>query len=267
MVATPLNPSRLCRRRVGRRHGGFTLIEVMVVIGIILILVAVSIAGISQLSKHTKAQRTMTSLETAKALLDGYRASDSSQSALKALYDVNNADYKTAFLPNGPGQDLDATLVTGCLVASKGPNGQHDWDAIRNDINNPGLQKEIEFTARVMQVLLRVPENRQVMEKLPAEAKFILTLNGTAITTAPPLLADGNGEPILFVPPAGFESVLISGLSTGGLANPVLKSDGRLHPVNTTDPVPCVNPLPFWVSSGADRDYGTGDDNAYSFHN
>lgn len=267
MVApTPLNPSRLHRRPRSHR-GGFTLIEVMVAVGIILILVAVSIAGIAQLSKHTKAQRTTTVLETAKSLLDGYRASDSSQSALKALYDTNNDAYKTPFLPNGPGQDLDVSLVGGCLMATKGPNGQHDWATIVGDTNNPGLQKEIEFTARVMQVLLRVPENRQAMEKLPAESKFILTANGTAITTAPPLLADGNGEPILFVPPAGFESVQISGLNTGGLANPVLKSDGRLHPVGTADPVPCVNPLPFWVSSGADRDYTTGDDNAYSFHN
>src|SRR5947208_455591 len=68
-----------------RRRAGFTLIELMVAIGIILILVAVSIAGISQVSKHTKSQRTQTSLETARSLMAGYVASDSTQSALKQM--------------------------------------------------------------------------------------------------------------------------------------------------------------------------------------
>jgi type II secretory pathway pseudopilin PulG len=235
----------------------------MVAIGIIMILVAVSIAGIAQLSKHTKAQRTTTALESAKSLLDGYRATDSTQSALKALYDPNHADYKTAFLPNGPGQDLDTTLVTGALGATKGPNGEHKWSVLQP---NTQLAQELEFTARVMQVLLRVPENRQAVEKLPAEAKYVLTDDkGVALAGVPPLLADGNGEPILFVPPPGLEGVKISGTDTGSLANPILKSDGRIHPPTGPDPAPRANPLPFWVSSGPDRDFGTGDDNAYSF--
>ena len=240
------------------RRGGFTLIELMVVISIILILVGVSIAGISQVSKHSKTQRTQTALETARSLMAGYVASDPKQTALKALYDPATV---VGRFDTGLGKLLDPTY--GSIGAPVGPNGDKRWPGPAIDGNSDKtLAMGIDYTAQVMQLLLRSPENKSIMDKLPAESKFILTdMNGVPLTGFPPLLADGNGEPILFAPPAGMNGVIVNGDNTATL----LQSDGRVHKL-VADPYPNPLPTPFFASAGSDRSFKTGDDNAYTFH-
>lgn len=251
-MAPTISEFRPARRR------GFTLIEVMVVIAIIMVLVAASVAAISVIARHSKAQRTQTALESARSMWASYVATDSKQTLLKALYATAACQLDTNLV-----SDFGDALAPTCIKAVAGPNGEKRWPTI--DSGNPDLARAIDYTEQVMRIFLTVPENRDVMNKLPAEAKYQLTdANGIAMTTVPPLLADGNGEPILFIPPAGLSNVTVSGQGSAG----IIQADARWHPYpNTTaDTAVNITRTPFFASAGSDRDFSKGDDNAYSVH-
>ena len=65
--------------RQNARRGGFTLIEMLVVVGIILLLIGMAVTGFSAIAKHSKAQHTKAVLEAAKAMLGEYEATAGKQ--------------------------------------------------------------------------------------------------------------------------------------------------------------------------------------------
>jgi hypothetical protein len=177
---------------------------------------------------------------------------------LKALYATAACQLDGALV-----SDFGDPLAPTCIKAAAGPNGEKRWPTI--DSGNKDLARAIDYTEQVMRIFLQVPENRDMMGKLPAEAKYQLTdNNGVVMTSVPPLLADGNGEPILFIPPAGLSNVTVSGQSGAG----IIQSDARWHPNSTptNDQFPNITRTPFFASAGSDRDFTKGDDNAYSVH-
>src|SRR5437016_5051305 len=68
------------QRRCRRRRGGFTMIEMLVTISIILLLIGVSVVGLSQIAKHSKAQHTKAVLGAAQSMLAEFEASAGTQS-------------------------------------------------------------------------------------------------------------------------------------------------------------------------------------------
>jgi hypothetical protein len=271
----------------------------LVVIGIILILISVSFGAYVVMTRHGADQKTNVALETGKALFDNYRAADPKM----VLLTQAQGTAQITLLPgpptvnvtvNVPTMQLDYTATSGSpdyydldrnyyyLAACLGPRHEHQVETILANDNstNKDTVRALDYTVQVMRVLMTVPENREIMSKLPDSAKYQLTEldhvgNAPAnpqkiVPVDPPLLADGNGEPIYFIPSTGMVVAGNSG-SVGSTAsansgvypgtNPwptVWMSDSRWHvaPPDGADNTPAPNPQSFWAAAGHDDDLG-----------
>jgi type II secretory pathway pseudopilin PulG len=107
---------------------------------------------------------------------------------------------------------------------------------------------------------------------LPTAAKAISSLPSTAVTNgtypaygtttaSAPVVLDGWGNPILFVPSGGLGNVYLKTSTSNWLQ--VTNTSGATTLTNA----PIVSPdgRPFFVSAGPDGDFLKGDDNVYSF--
>ena len=225
---------RVRTRNLSRR--GFTLIEMLVVLGIILLLIGISVTGFSQLAKHTKTQHTKAVLEAAKAMMNEYEASAGkvSQAAFRKQWD--GFDQITTI-------DAKLNSLTGKNYSIP-PYLFMPWQ---------------EYSDRVLGILLAVPNNKAIFDKLPSEQVRIVQWPAKpAVGIDFYELLDGSGHPLCFVPSAGLKNVHAGG--TPGTTG-VMQSVGILHTGGTLAP----NPRPFWMSFGPDNDPEAGDDNIYSF--
>ena len=222
---SPQSPPPL-RRRPARR--GFTLIEMLVVIGIILLLIGMAVAGFSSMAKHAKAQHTKGVLEAAKAMLAEYEAT-----AGKRNYSTFKGYWDSSTIPVNATQGRAAAAVNvGVAPAAT----TIPWQL---------------YSDQVLAKLLELPNNKAILDKLPPE-QVVKDATNTYYE-----LLDGYGHPLLFVPSIGLGQVTASG-QTG-----TMQSDAVLH--NATNPTAAPNPRYFWMSAGPDNDPATGDDNHYSF--
>ncbi len=94
----------------------------------------------------------------------------------------------------------------------------------------------------------------------------------TATPQAAPLLLDGWGNPIIFVPATGLHVKLLNGKSSYGANDPTqnyiwISPEGHVTGNGTANPVVDKIGKPFWASAGPDGDFTKGDDNIYSFQN
>lgn len=194
--------------RRGRR--GFTMIEVMVAIGIILVLMAIGVFGFRYLDKASSNKATHVGLANAESMTAEYEAAGMSITTL-----VPNPNVAAARVGDvTPGTSTRSTAVVS--------------------------------TQAVMKSIMRVEKNKTFFAGLPPKA--LVDVNGTRQQ----VLADGWGNPIIFVPRNG----LITDLGR--------KPDGTTF---SKTGVVITNPSnrPFWASAGPDGNFDFGDDNIYSF--
>jgi hypothetical protein len=129
----------------------------------------------------------------------------------------------------------------------------------------------------IMAKFAALPDTAKAIQALPgsAMAQFVIVPTGqpalplyypfpqvpiAAGTSGPPVVLDGWGNPILFVPASGLFDVytnLIFTNSSNGYT-------GSVIPIAT--PITSPDNRPFWVSAGPDGDFCKGDDNIYSFN-
>jgi prepilin-type N-terminal cleavage/methylation domain-containing protein len=153
---------------VRRTRRGFTLIEILVVIGIIAALIAMLFLGFKYVGKSSRDNMSHTMLQNMRSMLTEYTTSGGTIDKLEDIYSPN----------------YSVTAPTGSME-----EGQTLRD---NSI-------AVNQTRTVMARLLAVPSNKKVLDSLPPDQVW-RTGNGV-------VLLDGFHNPILYVPRRGLTGV------------------------------------------------------------
>jgi prepilin-type N-terminal cleavage/methylation domain-containing protein len=221
---------------VRRYRRGFTMIEILVAVGIIATLTALLFLGFKYVSKSSRDNLTHTTLQNLRGMLTEYTASGGSMDRLEDGYREP---------PNPATADFPATLTIKAPVGSVA--------AEMPTRNAPAVDQ----TRAVMNRILAVPSNQKVLDSLPPDSVW-RTAKGV-------VLLDGYRNPIIFVPRRGMAGVNLqkTGQTTFDKTNQTVASPGaRVVTPGTPD---IVEGSPFFASAGEDDDFSSGDDNHYSF--
>lgn len=270
---------------------GFTLVEILVVIGIIMILTALLAAGYRHLHRVAARATTFAQFHVCRALLQEYE-NHGGLTGIEAYSttppDPNAPLGKHVQFPVyvDPASALDSSTASMVYGGSASPNGAF-WPYVgprdlanetgtasenTSDMSKTGLARYrsagVLRTCDVMYVLMRVPANHTAVQSLPP--KLVLEaqpgFSPNSIDDGPVLL-DGWGNPIVFVPRGGIyftsNQAGPNGITTVAY---LVRSTGVLR-FSGTNPPMTGNEVPFWASAGEDGDFIQGDDNLYSFEN
>ncbi len=296
-----------------RNRFGFSLIELLVVIGLIAILSTLLLIGINKLQTNSKRQQTRLAFQNLTAMYSEW-------DAINRHHFINYADANTGVyyvdvaLPCPGNVATGGTDRTGLAVlatrdmmsmlkqmptnaaamgklsaasfmtiqttpppatlwsTSGDPTTSFSgyWIFDRVYVLGPpnvfGTQPKYFYTAVAINWTPPSPPSTPgvplVAQPAPPDSRFWLASTPDATDTnttelaaslTVPVLLDGWGNPIIFVPGGilGYQPGSASGMLTaGGIQGTQVKSpDGR----------------PFWASAGPDGDFSKGDDNLYSF--
>ena len=220
--------------RGGRsRRAGFSLIEILIVIGVIMTLLAIGMYGYRSLEDSASRKLTVTALGSANSLL-------------KEM----NSTGTYARIEGPSDQTPPPFYVLGATVASPGDvtvakNGRALIVADNPAINTPSQP-------RLMRILRANPKIATMIAGFPSQS--LLSPDPGQTTRTIPILCDAWDNPLLLVPAAG-----LTGVTIDGKAVPTITSSGQAatNPANRA----------FWASAGPDGDFTKGDDNLYSFQN
>jgi prepilin-type N-terminal cleavage/methylation domain-containing protein len=264
---------------------GFTLVELLVVIGIILILIGLFFAGAKIVTAQAKERDTRTALETCKTMFANYQ-----QATHLSRLPPGIATYVGSPWAIAPGYSWTTSqepVPTGVLTPNPPTNVQIVMD-----------------TALVMYAIEAIPDNQKIINNLPASkvTNVSILIQGSPgagpgsppLNVSVPLILDGYGNPIMFVPGGGL------GISSPPSAGPtslvwldganagIITSTGPIttssNPYILTKYTPATLTLanqPFFVSAGPDGSLDNShpnptnpsdtsastDDNIYSFKN
>ncbi|MDB5174362.1 MAG: hypothetical protein JWP03_1687 [Phycisphaerales bacterium] len=216
------------------RRKGFTLLELLAVIGIILILMSMAILAYKHVDQAATSKATKATLANCQALLAEYEIN----TPLSTIRDLNNQSVVLV-----PGTQLAPAIVAP------------------TDVNPGGTDRNgnaVLYTRNIMGTLTRIPRNGQMISQLPA--KSLLT-DASGAPISPPVLLDGWKNPILFVPASG----LVVNLMVNNTPTVYTVRTSGVYPGNPPTPSITTNDRPFFASAGADGNFTNGDDNIYSF--
>lgn len=247
------------QRAASRRRAGFTLLELLTVIGVMLVLMAIAIIGYTHVSRSTAIKSTSVDLENAKSFLAEYEQS-----------------MPLSTLPAPPSSALTRNALNAFDVTP-------DFGSQPQTGSNDRYGQAVKYTIEIMGQLVRFPHNKQVIAQLPAK-KLLTYVDGTTLAIpapagmpkfpAPPqpqyCLLDAWGNPIIYVPASGLNVMINNAPSNayGGQGEGkqyIVRSSG-IYPATQLPPLGAKD-RPFWASAGPDGNFQNGDDNMYSFQN
>lgn len=245
-----------------KRRSGFTLIEILVVIGIIMVLVGIVFFGMSRVSTTARNREVTVTLGNLRGMvteLDAKAGLTGKQPTHQWIGGTVNTTGPFNFWKDGdPTTDLppvgDDPIIQPGVVESLPAREQSA--AVRN-------------TQVAMVLLTSIPANKTMLASFPTQHTMKLpNINNPAGYDASlvPVPVDPWNNPIIFVPGGGLCGDGTNPMYVGGKAgDPDAKevvaspATGQLGPIRSPDG------RPFWASAGPDGDFGKADDNVYSF--
>lgn len=251
----PLPPRRARVRR------GFSLLEILVVIGIIMLLVAIAVISFGALNPSGRG--TKMTLANLQGMFAAYQAQAGLREQPQVVYINNQARPTTG---NDPASLWAHVSVipdspAGIERLTSGSPGRYQLDGVAN-------------AQRVFAFLNRIPANKQAMSALPSKQVLgvIEVPRPNKLTgpnprqVDPPLVLDAWGNPIIFVGSGGLSGVRFEAQKASPTAVPPKKKVTSVGIIGETETTP-QSARPFFASAGPDGDIETGDDNMYSFEN
>jgi prepilin-type N-terminal cleavage/methylation domain-containing protein len=274
-------------RHIARRRA-FTLVELLVVIGIILVLIAIVVAGIRHTSYLAAKHETAAELKVCEDLLKEYQAINGMKNIEgpantvtpdRALKLPNptwlNHEYRlpiyidpTPALPNEvtgtqPQTALGIMDFKGSPPPPTGGQGPRPSDAGDMSDNSSGnnprwVCNAVYNTQGIMFILLKDPKNRALVSALSSN-RILETWAPFAVGGAkqPPFTIDAAvpldawGNPIIFVPRGGMH-VVMDPTSSGTLEEYIIRTSGTYRKIGVVPPVG-PNDHPFFASAGPDN--------------
>ncbi|MFT3788994.1 MAG: type II secretion system protein [Tepidisphaeraceae bacterium] len=253
-TATPV-PARSPRHL--RMAQGFTLLEMLIAVGTIIVLAGILLVGMNIIGGQAREKQTKTTLGNLKSLSQEVLNESKSreqftQSTLWKIY------YPSLAFP---------------LTANPTPS-----NVAPIDVSTAAKQQEaVQRTVQLMAFLLSNKTNRDAVSRLPGnklddvpvqyKAYFTASADGRLIGSA---LVDAWGTPCIYVPDrfeyrdlARAGSTGVPNTDVGGISGMTSKSRGGAAIVQHRAP----DKSGFWMSAGADGKYETMDDNLFSFDN
>ena len=230
------------------RHArrGFTLVEVLVVIGIILLLMGLLVAGFRHLNYTSARKETVAELHICRGMLTEYE-NHNGLTFLNTIYTANPPTLQTSDSTASGTTDMGAQSSTG--------DPRYASNAVTK-------------TQLAMRTIELVPENRNIVQSV--QSKRILEpppgQAASKISDKGAVLLDGWGNPIILVPAGGLYVNMTSynGSSTTPGTTYVVRTSGT-YPSNALPPLTAAD-RPFFASAGQDGDFTEGEDNVYSFN-
>jgi prepilin-type N-terminal cleavage/methylation domain-containing protein len=249
-------------------RSAFTLIELMVVMGVILILIGLLFAGMKQWQANANRQVTLQRMQMLQGMMSELEAQGRNQFQSQWFMNGNTANAllaNTYCSMNVDNQPVTGFVGTETLVVTTPPS---PW------VNNRA-QAIADTSETIMTQLVALPNNAKALSGLPSNATIPGATSGPSgtarTTTSPPfypaapawtapvaagttfgpVVLDGWGNPIIFVPASGLANVYVNSTSSS--------------PTLLTTPIQSPDHRPFWASAGPDGDFVRGDDNIYSF--
>ena len=239
-----------------QRRRAFTLIELLVVIGIIMVLVALLVAGFRHLNATAARRETLAELHVLRGMTQDYENKASftgieanapqvpdpsapypnpTQAPFPVYVDPltvvapgSTLQWPIVRLPANPPlpEIADTTTLTGAGAAQP-PNDLADALGALSDMGDKSGAGSPRYTCgavmrtwNVMYVLMRIPANRTVVQSIPSKRLLEATPGQTPFPISQgAVLLDGWGNPIIFVPRGGIHVYSKNPTNPGGPPN------------------------------------------------
>jgi prepilin-type N-terminal cleavage/methylation domain-containing protein len=268
-----------------RTRRGFSLIELLVVIGILLVLLGLATWGISSAQRSGRTQATHIALSNLKGMLTELDVSGGGGKQPATLYASGGPPLVSYSAPTPLDVWNDGQVETDTnpdpLINSAEPLllPTQSLDESNPDRLNCG---QIYNTQLVMAIVSAVPSSRAMIAQLPPDVTVVVPAPGQTA----PILLDGWQNPIIFVPSSGLDRVVAYSATQAyplGVyvldGSNVFRSLGEVDAGTPTTDTDSWQPTsappilqssdrrPFFASAGPDGSFAASDDNVYSFEN
>jgi prepilin-type N-terminal cleavage/methylation domain-containing protein len=258
-----------------RRRNGFTVIEILVVVGIIAILASIAIVGIGKIIESQRQTQTRTVLSSVQSMLAEFDRETALRRQPPHQWDFSNG---APSAPTDFWRDASPATVGMTGLQSTGDlSPENDDVMVVSPLPSRQHLPEVKNTQLAMYMFNQVSTVKKILSAMPDGS--LTTIVDDPATNTPPydehavgVPKDAWGNLMIFVPASGLRGVYLADSNTEYVVTSAKTYLASALPDGTIAP----GARPFFASPGPDGRLGGfdattgktyGDDNLYSFEN